>query len=110
MKRSGYGSSSFDVGVGYEHLSSGGPVADRWYLSSGVRTKTGVVLLSLEGHFGRVEGNDEASVAVGLQYNVARGMSANFGLNHIRVRTTLDSVRFADARETKAIMSLRYSF
>ena len=105
-----YGSMSFDAGTGYERLSSNGPDADRWYVSSGVRTKTGVVSLSLEGHFGRIEGEDEVSAAFGLQYDVARGLSANLGLNYAKARVMLDGARFVDTRDSMAVLSLRYSF
>ena len=75
-----------------------------------VRRKTGTLSLSLEGHFGRIEDRDELSVAAGLQYDLARGLSANFGLNHAEARLTLDGARFVDTRETRGALSLRYSF
>ena len=105
-----YGSTSFDAGAGYERLSSNGPDADRWYVSSGVRTKTGVVSLSLEGHFGRIEDEDEVSAAFGLQYDVARGLSANLGLNYAKSSVMLDGARFVDTTDSMAVLSLRYSF
>ena len=85
-----YASTSIDVGAGYERLSSNGPDADRWYVSSGVRTKTGVVSASIEGHYGRIGGEDEVSAALGLQYDVARGLSLNLGLNRASAQVTLD--------------------
>ena len=105
-----YGSSSFDVGVGCERFSSRRPDADRCYMSSGVRTKTGVVILSLEGHVGRIEGEDEVSAAFGAQYDVARGLSANLGLNHAEARSTVADVRFSATSTTSAVLSFRYSF
>ena len=105
-----YGSSSFDLGVGCERFSSRRPDADRCYVSSGVRTKTGVVILSLEGHVGRIEGEDEVSAALGAQYDIARGLSANLGLNHARVRATVADVRFSETRTTSGVVSFRYSF
>ena len=66
--------------------------------------------LSLEGHFGRIEDWDEISVAVGLRYDLARGLSANLGLNHAEAGLTLDGARFADTRDTSGVLSLRYSF
>ena len=99
-----------DAGAGCERLSSNGPDADRWYVSSGVRTKTGVVSLSLDGHFGRIEGEDEVSAAFGLQYDVARGLSANLGLNYAKARVMFDGARFVDTRNSMAVLSLRYSF
>ena len=105
-----YGSMSFDAGAGYERLSSNGRDADRWYVSSGVRTKTGVVSLSVEGHLGRIEGEDEVSAAFGLQYDVARGLSANLGLNYAKASVMLDGARFVDTRDSMAVLSLRYSF
>ena len=105
-----YGSSTVDAGAGHEHLSSRGRDVDRWYVSSGVRTKTGALTLSLEGQIGRIEGKDEASAALGAQYDIARGLSANLGLNHAKARVTLDGARFLDIEETKTVLSLRYSF
>ncbi len=105
-----YGSTTLDAGAGQERLSSKGLDIDRRYVSAGVRTKTGAFSLSLEGHIGRVEGKDEASVALGGQYDIARGLSANLGLNHARARAPLDGVMLLDIEETRAALSLRYSF
>ena len=105
-----YGSTTVDAGAGYEHFSSTGPDADRWFLSSGVRWKTGALTLSAEGQIGRIEGKDEASAAAGAQYDIARGLSANLGLNHAKAQVTLDGAPFLDIEETKTVLSLRYSF
>ena len=105
-----YGSTTVDAGAGYEHFSSTGPDADRWFLSSGIRWKTGALTLSAEGQIGRIEGKDEASAAAGAQYDIARGLSANLGLNHAKARVTLDGAPFLDIEETKTVLSLRYSF
>jgi len=105
-----YGSTTVDAGAGYEHFSTKGPDSDRWYVSSGVRTKTGALTLSLEGQVGRIEGKDEASAALGAQYDIARGLSANLGLNHAKARVSLDGASFLDIEETKTVLSLRYSF
>lgn len=105
-----YGSTILDVGVGYERLSSRGSDADRPYVSAGVRRKTGVLSLSLEAHYGRVEGEDEASAALGIQYDVARGLSANLGINHAKADADAAAVRLVDSRDTRAVFSLRYSF
>ena len=104
-----HGSMAFDVGVGHERFSSDGPDADRWYVSTGMRRKTGMVSMSLEGHLGRIGDQDELSVAVGLQYDLARGLSANVGLNHAEAKLITDGVRLIDTRETRALLSLRYS-
>ncbi|MCY4563101.1 MAG: hypothetical protein OXE40_01320 [Gammaproteobacteria bacterium] len=105
-----YGSTAFDVGVGYEEFSSSGPDASRWYVSAGGRRKTGVVSLSLEGHLGRIEGEDERSGALGAQYDLARGMSVNLGVNYAKALVDLGGASFVNAEDTKAVVSLRYSF
>ena len=105
-----YGSSSFDVGVGCERFTSRRPNAERCYVSSGVRTKAGVVSLSLDGHVGRIEGEDEVSAALGAQYDIARGLSANLGLNYAEAPATVDGMRFSDIKTTSAVLSFRYSF
>lgn len=105
-----YGSVLFDAGAGFETLSSPGLGLERWYVSSGVRVKTGVVSLSLEGHYGRVEGEEEASAALGVRYDLARGLSANFGLNHEDARVNVDGVNLIDSKGTRAVVSLRFTF
>lgn len=105
-----YGSTSFDAGLGYESLSSRGPDAVRRYVSTGVRGKTGVLGWSVEAHYGRIENDNEVSAALGAQYDIARGLSANLGLNHARARADAGAVRIVDTRETRGILSLRYAF
>jgi len=105
-----YGSSLFDIGVGCEWLSSKRPNANRCYVSSGVSTKIGVLTLSTEGHVGNINGNDEISIALGAQYDIVRGLSANFGFNYARSKATIDGMRLTDIDRTGAVFSLRYSF
>ncbi len=61
-----YGSALFDLGLGYELLSSPGMDIEQWYVSSGVRIKIGAVSLSVEGHYGEVEGEEKTSAALGF--------------------------------------------
>jgi len=105
-----YGSSTFDIGVGYEDFSATATDADRWYVSTGAQTKVGVLGLSLEGHYGEVEGQEEVSAAFGAQYDIARGLSANLGVNYSYAPITVNGISFNDSQETKGIVSLRYSF
>ena len=105
-----YGSALFDLGVGYELLSSSGMDIEQWYVSSGVRIKIGAVSLSVEGHYGVVEGEEKTSAALGVQYDLARGLSANFGLNYEHARVNLGGVNLIASKGTKAVFSLRYSF
>ena len=105
-----YGSTAFDAGVGFERLTSPERAPDRWFLSAGVHTKAGVVGLSVGAHLGRIEGQEEISAALGLQYDVARGLSANLGLNHAKADVTVDDATFMDVDETEAVVSVRYSF
>ena len=105
-----YGSTLVDLGAGLERLSSDGMDVDRWFTSFGLRSKSGMLSLSVEGHYGRIEGADEVAAAFGLQYDIARGLSANLGFNHAEARARLAGVDIVDVRETKAVLSLRYSF
>ena len=102
-----YGSTLVDLGGGLERLSSDGMDVDRWFTSFGLRSKTGMLSVSVEGHYGRIEGEDEVAAALGLQYDIARGLSANLGFNHAEAKVRVAGV---DVRETKAVLSLRYSF
>ena len=105
-----FGSTTFDAVVGLERFSSVGPDAERKYASTGVRTKLGVVTVSVEGHVGRIEGQYERSAAFGLQYDLARGLSANLGLNLARSEVDVGGAKFTDTRRDSAMLSLRYSF
>lgn len=105
-----YGSNTFDVGLGHERFSSDGLNPDRWYVSAGVRRKTGMVTLSLEGHYGRIGEHREESAALGIQYDIARGLSGNLGVNYTRAEAEFDGTRFMDTRETRTVLSIRYSF
>ena len=105
-----YGSTLLDLGLGQERFSSSGVNATRWYISSGIRRKIMVWGLSLEGHYGQVEGQEEVSAALGVQYDLARGLSANFGLNYEDAPVALGDVKFLDASDTKAVFSLTYGF
>ena len=105
-----HGSTIFDAGAGYERLTSSGPNADRRYVSVGARRKTDALSLSLEGHYGRIEDSGEVSAALGASYDIARGLSANLGINHVRAEATDGGVRVADTEETTIILSMRYSF
>ncbi len=105
-----YGSSTFDLGIGYENFAATAADVDRWYVSTGAQTKLGVVGLSLEGHYGEVERQEEVSAAFGAQYDIARGLSANLGVNYSYAPITVNGISFNDAQETKGIVSLRYSF
>lgn len=105
-----YGSALFDLGMGYETLSSPGLEVEQWFVSSGVRIKIGVVSVSVEGHYGRVEGEEKSSAALGVRYDLARGLSANFGLNYEDAEVSLGGVNLIASKGTKAVLSLRYSF
>ncbi len=105
-----YGSALFDLGAGYETLSSPGLEFDQWYVSSGVRIKIGVLSLSVEGHYGRIEDVEKTSAALGVQYDLARGLSANFGLNYEDASVSLGGVNLIASKGTKAVLSLSYSF
>ncbi len=105
-----YGSALFDLGVGHETLSSPGLELEQWYVSSGVRIKIGVVSFSLEGHYGKVEGMEKTSAALGVQYDLARGLSTNFGLNYEDAVVSLGGVNLIASRGTRAVVSVRYSF
>ena len=105
-----YGSTTYDAGVGLERLTSITRKLDRRFVSAGVRTKVGVVGISLGAHFGRIEGQDEFSAAAGLQYDIARGLSANLGFNHARADFAVDGATLMQLDESEAVVSIRYSF
>lgn len=105
-----YGSSIFDVAAGYERLTSPAVDADRWFISAGARTKINSWSLSAETHYGQVDGQSEKSAAVGVGYDIARGLSLNLGLNYEDADINIGGVNLNSTDEFKGIFSLRYSF
>ncbi|MEL7188622.1 MAG: hypothetical protein AAGK17_03640 [Pseudomonadota bacterium] len=105
-----YGSSIFDLGAGYERLDSSVVDIDRWYLSAGAQTQTGPWQFSAEGHYGQAAGDDEFSVGLGASYDIARGLSANLGVNYQNADVNAGGVTLIETDEVTAIASLRFSF
>ena len=105
-----YGSTSYDAGAGYERFASRDQDVDRWYVSAGARRKTGMLSLSIEGHYGRIEDDEEISASIGVQFDIARGLSANLGLSVSEARVNAGGGSFLDTDESNVIVSLRYSF
>ncbi|MEO0411966.1 MAG: hypothetical protein AAF221_09025 [Pseudomonadota bacterium] len=105
-----YGSGLYDFGIGYEKLSGGGIDIERWYMSTGARYKIGAWTASLEGHYGETAGDSEVSAALGVQFDVARGLSLNLGLNHADAQINEQGVLLISQDVTQALLSARYSF
>ena len=105
-----YGSSIFDLGLGYESLDGITTDTHRWFVSAGAQTQIGQVRLSGEGHFGQVAGDDEITAAIGAGYDVARGLTLNLGLNYQDAQIVSDDVTLMDAQEGQAVGSVRFSF
>ena len=105
-----YGSSLFDLGVGYENLQAGALDLDRWYVSGGAQTKIGVLGLSAAGHYGELDGTPESSASLGVRYDIARGLSTNLGVNTRKAEIARGGISIVDEDETSATASVRYSF
>jgi hypothetical protein len=105
-----YGNTIFNLGLGIEQLSSDSMSLDRQTVSMGAFRKVGLWTFSGEVHFGDIEGQDERSYALGLKYDIARGMSLNFGLNHSDADVAENGVSILQVNETEGLVSVRYSF
>lgn len=105
-----YGSFAVDLGLGYEELTSGTFKGDRRYISTGMHYKVRALTLSAEGHWGDVDGADEESYALGLRFDLARGLSFNLGYNYAKSTVTLDGDLVQDVDISKFISSVRYEF
>ncbi|MEJ6594631.1 hypothetical protein [Parasphingorhabdus sp.] len=105
-----YGSSLFDLGFGYENLKAGAIDLDRWYVSGGAQTKIGVLSLSVDGHYGELDGTSESSASLGVRYDIARGLSTILGVNTRKAQIARDGVSVVDEDEATATASVRYSF
>ena len=105
-----YGSTLIDLGFGYETLHNDSVDAQRVYLSGGVKHKTGAITLSASGHFGALENNMESAFALGGRYDIARGLSANLGVNYANLDAVVDGVTIEKKDALEAILSMRYDF
>ena len=105
-----FGSSRFDIRGGFERLKSNPLNLDRWFLSGGMQTKTGVISLSAEGHYGELDGSPEASASLGIAYDIARGISTNLGINARKAQIARNGINVIDEKEASAVASIRYSF
>jgi len=105
-----YGQSTYNLGVGYEHFDGTAGNADRWFASAGWQRQFGDVTASAEVHYGEIDGQSEFSGALGLRYNLSRGLSLNLGLNHSDGNADVGLVPLLEQKETKATISLRFGF
>ena len=111
-----YGSTIFDVSLGYEELEpifpqlGGATTMTRTFLSQGVLTKFGMLSASFEAYFGVLDSDKELSAAVGVQYDLARGLSANLGWNYWNTGSTFRSTKISNDRDTEVTFSLQYDF
>jgi len=105
-----YGSSSFDVSAGYEELDSSSFQVERWYVSAGASHKSGVWTYSIEGVIGEIDGEPFSSAALGIRYDLARGMSLNLGINYSDADVTTEGVNLLSQDELTGTFSIRYEF
>lgn len=111
-----YGSTIFDVSLGFEELVpitpqlGGARVKSRAFLSQGVLTKRGMFSASFETYIGQLDGEREISASIGVQYDLARGLSANLGCNYWNTDSPFRSAEVSNARDTEVTFSLQYDF
>ena len=105
-----YGATLVDLSLGHERLSSDALSVDRAYLSSGVRTKLSAVGFFLEGHRSRIEGQFVTSATIGLEHDLARGLSATWGLRYSDAVVNVAGVSLLDSRERQFVLSILYAF
>lgn len=105
-----FGSSMFDIGMGYETLESQNLDLDRWFIASGVNHKVGRWTFSAEAQFGEIDNQHERSYAIGMICDIARGLSLNLGINNRDSNIATDGVTIRQDDSTEGVFSLRYSF
>ncbi len=108
-----YGSTVVDASVGVEKLSTLQDRADRRYVSVGATRKWNAWTASAAAHVGEIEGQNETSYALGLRYDIARGLSLNLGLNYSDTEDTEFNalgLNLLNQNNTEASASLRYSY
>ncbi len=105
-----YGSTVVDASVGVEKLSTLQNRADRRYVSVGATRKWNAWTGSASAHVGEIEGQNETSYALGLRYDISRGLSLNLGLNHSDAVIDALGFELLNQNDTEATASLRYSY
>ena len=107
-----YGSTLVELVLGYEMLQGNSIDTDRAYASLGLHHKVDAVTLSIMGHYGQVAGNDEVALALGARYDIARGLSANAGVNFAKAkaRAKHGTVTLVDKDAVEGSASLKYEF
>ena len=105
-----YGSSIYDLGLGYERLAGQGLTLDRWFASAGARTKIHGFTMSLEGHVGTIDGSPEYAASAGLGYAIARGLSTNLGVNYREANVVRNGINVLVGKDQSAAFSMRYSY
>ena len=105
-----YGSSIYDLGLGYERLTGRGLGLDRWYASGGARTKIGLLEVSAEALYGEIDGSAERAATFGMTYALARGLSLNLGLNYSDANVVRNDVIILKPNTKSATATVRYGF
>ena len=105
-----YGSSIYDVGAGFEHMTGRGLDMNRWFVSTGARTKMGLLAMSAEGHYGEIDGSPEKAASLGVSYALARGLSTNLGLNYSDANVVRGGITIFKPNTESATASVRYAF
>lgn len=105
-----FGSTTVDGGIGTERFFRNGQSIKRRYASIGAQKKFGALTLSLESHVGKFAGQRERASALGVQYDLSRGLSVNFGFNYAKATVMQDEDLLVDTDETSNMVSIRYSF
>lgn len=104
-----YGSTVFNISLGIEQLENDLSRLGRQYMSLGATRKIGLLTLSSEAHIGDIEGQDERSYALGMKYDIARGLSLNLGLNYTNANVGFGPVLILQEDQTQGLLSVRYS-
>ncbi len=105
-----FGSTTVDAALARERFYHTDQSIDRRYASFGIQHKRGALSLSLESHIGEFAGHRERASALGMQYDLSRGLSANFGLNYAKATVMLNTDSLVNTDETSSVASIRYSF
>ena len=105
-----YGSSIYDLGLGFERLAGQGLILDRYFASAGARTKLHGFTMSLEGHIGTIDGSPEYAAAAGIGYALSRGLSTNLGVNYREANVVRNGINVLAGKNESAAFSMRYSY
>lgn len=105
-----YGSSLMDLSLGTEKIDVRGTDLERWFVGAGVTHKFNALSVSLAAQYGETDKSQEHSAALGVRYDIARGLSAGMAVNYVDNSVNIEELGVFEEPRTEYIVALSYEF